>query len=140
MDKVYKVIIAIFLVVFSFFYTEKVIDFIRESDPIMKNIKKSEKDYKVDPINATIKDNKIVPGVNGKTIDYDNSYKKMKKYGTYNESLTVFKEELPTISIDVRLLSVSAFLIFPDTLSKSLFTVVYSTLYLVALLTALHSK
>ena len=100
MDKVYKVIIAIFLVVFSFFYTEKVIYFIRERDPIMKNIKKSEKDYKIDPINATIKDNKIVPGVNGKTIDYDNSYKKMKKYGTYNESLTVFKEELPTISID----------------------------------------
>lgn len=100
MQKIYKVIGVLLLGLFSFFYTEKVIEFIRESDPIMRNIKKSESNYRVDPVNAKIKDNKIIPGISGKTIDYDSSYKKMKKYGTYNESLTVFKEELPAISID----------------------------------------
>lgn len=100
MQKVYKVVVVLLLGLFSFFYTEKVIDFIRESDPIMKSIKESESDYKVDPINAKIDDNTIIPGVSGKSIDYDSSYKKMKQYGTYNESLTVFKEEEPAISID----------------------------------------
>lgn len=91
---------VLLLGLFSFFYTEKVIDFIRESDPIMRNIKNSESNYKIDPVDAKIKDNKMIPGISGKVIDYDSSYKKMKKYGTYNESLTVFKEELPAISID----------------------------------------
>lgn len=100
MQKIYKVVGVLLLGLFSFFYTEKVIDFIRESDPIMRSIKQSETSYKIDPVNAKIKDNKIIPGISGKVIDYDNSYKKMKKYGTYNESLTVFKEELPAISVD----------------------------------------
>ena len=100
MKKIYKVAGVICLVIFSFFYTDKVILFIRESDSIMKSIRKSENSHKIDPINAQIDENKIIPGVNGKVIDYDNSYKKMKKYGTYNESLTVFKEEEPAISIE----------------------------------------
>ena len=86
MKKIYKVVGVICLVIFSFFYTDKVILFIRESDPIMKSIRKSETSHKIDPINAQIDENKIIPGVNGKVIDYDNSYKKMKKYGTYNET------------------------------------------------------
>lgn len=98
--KIYKVLGVFLLGLFSFFYTEKVIDFIRESDPIMQSIKKSESDYKIDPVDAKINKNRIIPGVSGKVIDYDQSYKKMKKYGAYNESLTVFKEELPAISID----------------------------------------
>lgn len=100
MIKIYKALGVLLLGLFSFFYTEKVIDFIRESDPIMQSIKKSESDYKIDPIDAKVHKNKIIPGVSGKVVDYDQSYKKMKKYGTYNESLTVFKEELPAISID----------------------------------------
>ena len=83
MQKLYKVVGVLLLGLFSFFYTEKVIDLIRESDPIMRNIKKSESDYKIDPVDAKIKDNKIIPGISGKVIDYDSSYKKMKKYGTY---------------------------------------------------------
>lgn len=98
--KIYPIIVVLSLSLFSFFYTQKVIDFIRSSDPIMQSIKASESNHKVDPINATISDNTIVPGVNGKVIDYDKSYQKMKKYGKYNESLTVFKEATPAISID----------------------------------------
>lgn len=100
MKKIYPIIVVLSLSLFSFFYTQKVIDFIRSSDPIMQSIKASESNHKVDPINATISDNTIVPGVNGKVIDYDKSYQKMKKYGKYNESLTVFKEATPAISID----------------------------------------
>ena len=47
---------------------------------------------------------------------------------------------MSVISIDVRLSSVLTDLMFPEPLSKSAFTVVYSTVYLVAFNTAAHSK
>ena len=99
-EKLCRIIGVILLGVFSFYYTNKVVDFIRQTDPIMKKIKKESKNYKVLATNAKIKGNKIVPGVNGKEVDYNSSYQKMKKYGTYNESLTVFKDVTPTISIE----------------------------------------
>ncbi len=99
-QKLYHIIFVLLLGLFSFYYTNKVIGFIRESDPIMKTIKKESNNHEISAINAKIKDNKIIPGVSGKKVDYDSSYQKMKKYGTYNESLTVFEEISPTISID----------------------------------------
>lgn len=100
MKKIYQISIVLLLSLISFFYTEKVIDFIREKDPIMKNIKEYDKKNKIDAVNAIIDKNKIIPGVSGKKVDYNKSFQKMKKYGTYNESLTVFEEIEPTISID----------------------------------------
>ena len=99
-NKKYHIIIVLLLGLFSFYYTEKVIDFIRNKDPIMKTIKKESVNYKKDAVDAKIDGNKIVPGINGKKVDYDSSFKKMKQYGTYNESLTVFEDITPTISID----------------------------------------
>ncbi len=99
-NKIFKIIIVLLLGIFSFYYTDKVIDFIRETDPIMKKIKKESNNYKVSATNAKIKGNKITPGINGKEVDYKSSYSKMKRYGTYNESLTVFKDTTPTISIE----------------------------------------
>lgn len=66
----------------------------------MKEIKNSENKYKIDPINAQIVGENIISGKNGKTIDYEKSYNKMKRYGTYNESLTTLKELVPVISIE----------------------------------------
>lgn len=99
-NKLIRIFLVLLLAVFSFYYTEKVIDFIREKDPIMKTIKKESKEFEVTPTNATIQDNTMIPGVSGTKVDYDSSYEKMKKYGTYNESLTVFSTVEPSISID----------------------------------------
>ena len=96
--KVYQVVSAILLVLFSFFYTDKSILFIRENDPIMKKIRKSSAKYKVDSVNAKIVGKKIIPGKAGKKINYKESYNRMKQYGSYNEILTVFEEVLPSIS------------------------------------------
>ncbi len=99
-EKLTKIIMVTLLGIFSFYYTDKVIDFIRNTDPIMKKIKLEGDNYKINATNAKINGNKIIPGINGKEVDYDTSYQKMKKYGTYNESLTVFKDITPTISIE----------------------------------------
>ena len=86
--------------IFSFYYTNKMIEFLKEKDPIMKDIRKTEDKYKINSIDALIIDNNIIPGKVGKEIDYNKSYSKMKQYGAYNESLTVLKEVKPSISIE----------------------------------------
>lgn len=98
--KLIQVTLVLLLVLFSFYYTNKAIDIIRQTDPLMKQIKSESQKYEVDSTNANIDGNKITPGKNGKKVDYEETYKKMKQYGAYNESLTVFKETEPTISIE----------------------------------------
>lgn len=100
MKKIIYRLIILLLLVFSFYYTNKIIEILKETDPIMKDIKKTEDKYKIDSIDALIVDNNIIPGKIGKSIDYKKSYSKMKQYGAYNEALTVLKDVKPVISID----------------------------------------
>ena len=98
-DKMKKLLI-ILLLLFSFFYTNKSISIIRNQDPLMKEIINNKSKFETKSVSAIIKDNTIIPGKNGKEVDLEKTYTKMKQYGTYNESLTVFKETKPTISIE----------------------------------------
>lgn len=98
--KILNALSIIFLLLFSFYYTNKSVDIIREQDSIMKSIRKNAPKYQVSSENAEIIGNKIIPGKSGKEIDYKKSYLKMKQYGSYNEQLTVFKETKPTVSLD----------------------------------------
>ena len=100
MNKIVYRFLIILLLIFSFYYTNKMIEFLKEKDPIMKDIRKNSNKYKVDSINALIVGNNIIPGKKGKDIDYKKSYSKMKQYGSYNEVLTVLKDIKPVISID----------------------------------------
>ena len=90
---------VILLSIFSFYYTNQVVHFLREQDVLMKEIKSTEFKYAIDAVDAKIEENTIRPGKKGKTIDYEKTYYYMKNYGTYNESLTVLKDTVPTISI-----------------------------------------
>lgn len=98
--KTIKILSILLLSVFSFYYTNKSIELIREQDPIMKTIKTTEEKYEIPAVDAIIKDNTIIPGKSGKVIDYDETYNKMKQYGDYNEVLTTLKEVKPTISVE----------------------------------------
>ena len=100
MKRIFNRALIILLSIFSFYYTNQVVSFLQENDPIMKEIKSTDKKYKIEAENAITTDNTIISGKKGKVIDYDKSYQKMKKYGTYNESLTVLKDTIPVISIN----------------------------------------
>lgn len=99
MKNIFKIIGIAFLTYFSFYYTNKVIELSKSKDPIMIKILNEEKNYNITPVNATINNNYITPGINGKKIDINKSYEKMKKLGAYNENLLVFISDYPTISI-----------------------------------------
>lgn len=98
-NKILKIISAISLMVFSFYYTNKSIDLIRHTDPIMKKIESSKDKFEIKATNAKIQENKIIPGTKGKKVDENKSYSKMKKYGAYNESLTTLQSVSPIVSI-----------------------------------------
>lgn len=98
--KLIRPISALLLLLFSFYYTNQVVEIIRERDPIMQQIRLSSEKYQIASENAKIIGNNIIPGKSGREIDYEKSYTKMRQYGMYNEALTTFKEVKPTISVE----------------------------------------
>ena len=97
--KIIKYLLITLFFIFSIYYTEKSMDILKLNDPIMKEIKNNLKKYKIEPVNAIIKNNTIIPGKKGKEIDIKKSYSNMRKYGSYNETLIKTKDTLPVISI-----------------------------------------
>ena len=96
--KILEAFLVIILVLFSFYYTDKVVSILEMNDPIMKKINNNKKQKEKPSVDATINDSKMIPGYNGLVVDVAASFKKMKNYGSYNESLLVFEEVKPTIS------------------------------------------
>ena len=99
LKKIFSRVGVICLVVFSFYYTDLAASIIKGNDPIMKELKNSKSDYEKVSKNALINDNSIIPGTSGVGVDINSSYEAMKRYGSYNDSLIVFNEVSPTISI-----------------------------------------
>ena len=91
---------------FSFFYTEKVTQIVRNNDPIMLKIKDAKKTISVAKIDPVINDDEYITGVNGCDIDVDKSYTKMKNVGEYKEELLVLSETV----IDKKIKNIFCFL------------------------------
>lgn len=92
LKKIFKISAVLLLVGFSFFYTEKVTLIARNSDPIMRAIKKEESNKKVSNVNPVINNDEYIMGINGCEIDVDKSYSKMRSVGEFKEELIVMKE------------------------------------------------
>lgn len=97
--KFIKLLGLICLICFTFIYTEKIIDVSINQDEIMIKLKEIESSYKIEPTNAIINHDTIIPGNIGRYIDIENSYKEMKKIGYFEESLISYKDIYPTTSI-----------------------------------------
>lgn len=97
--KYIKLLGLICLICFTFIYTEKIISVSIDQDEIMIKLKEIQNEYKIEPINANIIDDTIIPGNVGKYIDIQNSYKQMKKIGYFEESLITYETIYPNTSI-----------------------------------------
>ena len=100
MKKLFQIIGFISLMCFSFFYTEKTVSVVKEYDTIMITLRNEASKYESEAIDAKIEGNTIIPGLNGKKVNINKSYSKMKRYGSYNESLLVFSDMLPKITLE----------------------------------------
>lgn len=100
MKRVYPVILSCLLIAFSFYYTNKIAGIVRGKDPIMQSIKEEKANYEKKAINANVSGDNIIPGKNGKKVNIEASFQKMSQYGKYNDSLYVFDEVEPEVSIN----------------------------------------
>lgn len=99
MKKIINGLLLIFLTCFSFYYTDKVINVINASDPIMVEIIDVKSSYDVLPVNAILVDDTVIPGVNGREIDVNKSYENMKLSGIFREDALIFKYLYPSNSL-----------------------------------------
>lgn len=99
MKNIIKAIGLFTLIGFSFFYTDKVVEVIREEDDIMIKLKEVEDLYYVEAIDASVYGNTIVPGLMGKKINIDKSYKAMRESGAFVKSLIEYDDISPDVSI-----------------------------------------
>ena len=99
MKKIIKTVGILTLIGFSFFYTDKVIEVVREEDEIMIELENNKEVYQVEPVDASIVSNTIIPGLNGRTVNIEESYKNMKSRGIFNNNLIIYDTISPNISV-----------------------------------------
>ncbi len=100
MKKTFEVIGLLSLICFSFIYTAQISAVVKDSDSIVKQIKDVSDQYRVEPVNALIDGDSIIPGASGSEIDINSSYKKMKKINTFNDNLLVYRKIKPAVSVN----------------------------------------
>lgn len=91
MKKIFQMIGIITLMVGSFVYTEKVGTTAKLNDTLLTEIKSKKDGYKENAIEPIIKDDTIIPGINGKEVDTQKSYEAMSKIGYFDDKLLVYK-------------------------------------------------
>ena len=79
------------LACFSFYYTDRAVDIVKRNDPIMKSILAHSKDYTLDSVNATISNDEITSGRNGKKVNVDKSYQNRCTGGIARSGVLCFK-------------------------------------------------
>lgn len=104
MKKFFSVIGIITLAIVSFIYTDKTIDVAKQFDNVMTTINEVSGDYYVDPIDGIIIDDILfIPGVSGREVDQNKSYKSMRKFGGFNKNLLEYKEIKPQNTLEANL-------------------------------------
>lgn len=102
MKRFFEILGFLSLVCFSFFYTEKTIDVVKEVDDIMITLKEQAPKYQEKAENAKIDGKFMTPGISGKIVNLQKSYEEMKHYGKFHPNLLVYDKVSPEISIKNR--------------------------------------
>lgn len=89
----------ILLILFTFIYTEKVISVINDNDDIMLEIKEYANNHIILPIEGTINDDTIIPGIKGREVDINGSYNNMKHKKIFDVQLLKYNDIYPEHSI-----------------------------------------
>lgn len=99
MKKIIKIFSILFLVCFSFYYTEKIAIIMKNKDSLMIEINNLKDNYNIDYVNAIIEGDTIIPGINGLSINSDKSYANMKALNVFNEYYLKYDQIKPEISL-----------------------------------------
>ena len=84
---------------FSFFYTEKIANYVLENNELYKAIDAEKDTYEVLSVNASINGNYIVPGLNGEVVNVKDSYYNMKDIEVFNAYYLKYDITYPEVSL-----------------------------------------
>lgn len=98
--KLFRNIGIIAIVLFSFFYTEKIANYVLENNELYKKIALEKDSYEVASVNATISGEYITPGLNGKEVNIKDSYYNMKDIDVFNSYYLIYNETYPEVSLN----------------------------------------
>ena len=91
MKKTLKLFGIILLLIFSFFYTNKVADKIKSKDPIMVSVKEYKKKNDVKKVSGIINGNTLVCGSNEISVNVKKSYSNMKENNSFDKNKIVYE-------------------------------------------------
>ena len=92
MKKFFEYIGIIVLIVFSFIYTDKIVEMVNKNDPIMVSINNYAHENDRECIEGTITSDGIILGYSGIKVDVEESYRNMKGFG-YDENKIEFQND-----------------------------------------------
>lgn len=95
----FKIIVVILLLTFSFYYARKISTLIIYKSSLMKEILDNKDKYETESVNAIINGDYITPGIDGYEVLGLESYYQMKKDNVFDEDKIVYEEVEPEVSI-----------------------------------------
>lgn len=100
MKNLFRCIGLISILLFSFYYTEKVSDIVINNSYLVSEINKVKENYEIEAVSAEITDEYIVPGIVGSNVNVLQSYNNMKSLNVFNEYYLVYDKVYPNISLE----------------------------------------
>ena len=89
----------VLLIVLSFYFTDKIIIYMENINPLMIEIVDKSSLYETRLVNAVVEGNTIIPGLSGKNINPRKSFLQMGEFGSFNETFLVYDSVKPEISL-----------------------------------------
>ena len=98
--KFFKYFGIVAIMLFSFYYTDKIANFMLEKNKLYQEIANVKNNYTEQSVSAIIDGDYIIPGLNGSEVAVKDSYYNMKSLDTFNEYYLVFNETIPKITLE----------------------------------------
>ena len=100
MKKYYGYFGLALIMVFSFYYTEQISTLVLNKNPLMMTIKEQADNYNVKSVNAEIRGENIIPGINGLYVNSRESFYAMQSEDIFNEYYLVFEQKKPDVTLE----------------------------------------
>ena len=100
MRKYYQYLGLAFIMVFSFYYTEKIALIVLDKNPLMQSIREEKEEFEVDYVNAVILGDYIIPGINGLMVNTRESFYNMQELEVFNQYYLVYEQVKPEVSLE----------------------------------------
>ena len=85
--------------VFSFFYTEKIANYMLENNNLYQQIESEKEMYEVASVDAVITGDYIIPGLNGQVVNTKDSYYNMKDIEIFNSYYLLYDTTYPEVTL-----------------------------------------